>query len=448
MRYSDATGGPSRPPALKLWGFIGFLAITWLPAPGFADQIKFKLKKDGTVTCVDDGKVQKPGLTEIKVTGEGITPETTVAITAQFKDSNSNTQSVNLTRNDSTWTATIDTLDPKSIVVDAKVDAVSLRCGGDGPGPDTTPPTQDDAAAQAWWESEEGKSALEDFKKSTQDRFGENVKFLVHLPSGGGASPFIVPPPPPDSVSEDNYLQVLVIERCGAAVPFSLELTKCEKRDDFRIQGSAEDFKKLSAKKGRELCAEGKEFVLLAVGTPFRCGPEEALYHIQPAGSSTKGPESKVRVRPIFQLATTFVYGFDFTNETTFSADANRKIVSAEDKIGPGLRVGFTWYPWGLDAENLRWYHHWLNPFAVFDPKAPTENIILGTSITRRGGISLALGAAFHKKTVLKGVAVGDTLAGQGDVPTRKQWKGVDPGLFVGVALDSNAFKKLGEFFK
>lgn len=424
---------------LGLWSFTAILAMALAQTPAAADELKFQLKQEGnTLTCTSTGTVQVQAQPLVKVITVGIPESATIDIDAEVDGT-----STKLTQDatDKTlWLATVITSKPSDIKVQAKVSGVNgnlpVACGTPIPSP-VIQPNRDDVEAQMWLLGGDGSRALKEFENNKD--YPKTTKFLVHLPSGATASPF------PESVSEDTFLQALVVQCRESAVPYAVQIVKCAKRVEFRVSGTAADFKAPSERKGLELC---KERVLLPAGQPFRCAADEAAYIIHPSGSIVQAPETTLRIRPVYQLATTFTYGFDFSHETTFSVE-DEKIAAAEDKIGPGLRIGFTWYPWGLDPEQPGVLNHFLNPFAVFDPKAPTENFIIGTSITRRGGISLAIGAAFHKRTVLKGKAVGDPFTGDGDVPTRKEWKDMaNPGLFVGIAMDSNVFKLLGDFFK
>ncbi|MGH2626319.1 MAG: hypothetical protein ACRDHY_06670 [Anaerolineales bacterium] len=298
----------------------------------------------------------------------------------------------------------------------------------------------EETAALEWWNTDDGRKALKQFEDERGDRFPRRTVFLVHLPTGAAASPF------PESVSEDDYLQVLVIQRPNS-VPYLLKVATCQKRSSFRVLGAADDFKDLIKPQG-----EGIGFVLLPAGRPFRCGPEEVVYHPErpaPEKPGTTPPaDTHLRVRPVYQVATTFTYGFDFAKQDSFSIQSS-KIAKTTDYVGPGLRIGFTWFPSGLDPEKMRWWNRVFNPFAVFDPKAPTENFIVGNSFTWRGGVSLAVGAAIHKNTILQGVVVGQEVDADVTVaPTAKQWRDINPGLFVGVALDSTAYKALKDFLK
>src|SRR5260370_553169 len=75
------------------------------------------------------------------------------------------------------------------------------------------------------------------------------------------------------------------------------------------------------------------------------------------------------------------------------------------------------------------------------------EGCVVGTTLPWRGGLLIALGTSFHKRTVLKGSAVGDAFSGPGDIPTRKVWSG-SPGFYVGAAMDSNVFSTLKGLWK
>jgi hypothetical protein len=415
--------------------FAGFCSLS-----ASADELAFVLKKqDGSFVCLGTPNRQQPGASLVVVVPEGVTSDTSIALHARFKNSKGETETRDLATTDQrkTFTATVaqaDLFSGATIEVFGLVDTKPVNCTppSQGPSQGAPPSTANDTEALKFWNSDAGRQAYANVKKGD---FPKGTTFLVHLPSGAAASPF------PESVSEDTYLQVLVIEPSDSA-PYTLQLTTCPKRGDFRVLGDLNQFQ--SAFGGKK---EGLTFDLLPSGRPFRCGPDEVVYHPQPAGNATAAADTHLRVRPIYQVATTFMYVFDFAKQTTFSVESS-KVAKAEDKVGPGLMVGFTWFPFGLDLEDVRPYNHWFNLFGVVDPKNPTESFAVGDSLTWRGGLSLALGASFHKQTVLNGVAVGDNITPPGDVPTRKQWTRRSIGFFVGVALDSNAYKTLTDFLK
>jgi hypothetical protein len=423
-----------------------------LATASFATTTHFVAKKAGdTWTCqLKDQSPEGAGFI-FQVLPQGASATAQFALKAKAKGSGGDVKTFSLQTIDSQKTQGV-VISPTDLAAGAKPEDVEIAGTIDGQPVNCSPPSSQpqpkdstcgpgipaDTCALTWFESPEGKEALRSYQQESEKKnglFPKGTVFVVHLPSGAAVTP-------PESISEDQYLQVLVIQPV-TSLPYTIKISSCLARSNFRVLGSAEDFKSLFPK------AQGasRAQLLLPVGGPFRCGPDEVAYHPQPPDDATAVSDTHVRIRPIYQVATTFVYGFDFARQDTFSVESG-KIAKTEDKIGPGLRIGFTWFPGGLDPENLTAYNHWFNPFAVFDPAAPTENFIVGTTFTKRGGVSLAIGASVHKITVLRAGVPGDPFTGQGDVPTRKEWNRRGVGLFVGVAMDSNAFKILQEFVK
>lgn len=305
---------------------------------------------------------------------------------------------------------------------------VPINGGQDSQGP--TEQERFDGDALVWWAAN-AKTKLADLRRNMglQDR----TVLLPHLPSGAAA------PRTFESAPETALLQVVVIVPTGAGVArsYDVEVKSCPDRDPFRIQGDIATVSGLQA----------NEFALILAGVPFQCGQGTATYSVRPVARGAQAKDGTLRLRPVYRLATTFAYGFDFARTDSFSVE-NQKVVRTVDEIGPGLRAGFTWFPWGVDFEDMRWYNYFLNPVAVFDPKAPSENFILGTTITPFGGISLLVGASVHKVTRLRGINVGDDFTGDGDIPTIEDWSEDGIGWYVGLALDEHLFGKLKNVFK
>jgi hypothetical protein len=145
------------------------------------------------------------------------------------------------------------------------------------------------------------------------------------------------------------------------------------------------------------------------------------------------------RIRPIYHLAATFAPGFDLSKPKTYAV-LDKKIIENQDTVGLLVDIGFTWFPWGVDYENMRWWNQCVNPFLLFKASAITEGFKIGTAITPTGGISLGIGAAINKSTILNGASLGDTLD-KGDPPTRKVWNRDGVGWYFGVLIDDNIFK-------
>jgi hypothetical protein len=428
--------------------FAFWICVTSFAAAAAADTIEYVVKKQqGTWSCLlKSGPTVDGGDFTIRVFPEAAPPGTQFTLSALGAGGNKTPLTaappdvmlaVTLQPNALPPNTTIQEVEVAGTVQEPQAAAPSpVSCLKASPLVAQQNDPAEATAALVWWNSDQGRKALAQFEGERGHRFPKLTVFLVHLPTGTAASPF------PESVSEDNYLQVLVIQRPNS-LPYLLKVDTCKKPLSFRVLGAADDFKDLIKPQG-----EGVGFVLLPAGRPFRCGPEEVVYHPEMANSTKPPADTHLRVRPVYQVATTFTYGFDFAKQDNFSVQSS-KIAKTTDYVGPGLRIGFTWFPFGLDPEKMSWRSRLLNPFAVFDPKAPTENFIVGNSFTWRGGLSLAVGAAIHKNTILQGVVVGQEVNADVTVaPTAKQWRDINPGLFVGVALDNTAYKALKDFLK
>lgn len=276
------------------------------------------------------------------------------------------------------------------------------------------------------------REALDELRVAL-DMDEQDSRFLLHLPSGLPAAPF------PESVAESDELQVVVILPENGAVPYEVVVKSCPDTNPFRIEGKIEDVGEFEA-------AALPDFALYPVGKPFRCGTGNLLYQVKPL-EAAGGPETELRVRPVYHLATTFAWGFDFTEERSFSV-RDEKIVETVDQAGTGLRVGFTWFPWGVDYEEMRWWNYFINPTAVFEPSDPGKSFVVGTTITPKGGVSILVGASIHKVTELDGFEVGDDFTGDGDVPTRTDWSSDGVDWFVGISMDTKVFTALKDIWK
>jgi hypothetical protein len=115
-------------------------------------------------------------------------------------------------------------------------------------------------------------------------------------------------------------------------------------------------------------------------------------------------------------------------------------VVENDSNVGLVGYIGGVWMVGGVDYEDMRWYNYFANPFIALNPVSPTKDAVAGIAITPTGGISLALGVSFHERTALNGYTVGQAFAGDGTVPTQSTWSSFTPGVFVGVAVDSNVY--------
>jgi hypothetical protein len=326
----------------------------------------------------------------------------------------------------------------KDIHVEATLDTKTIDCNGFTPGQGTpsiggaSEQQKFDGLALKWW-ADNGAAALD--KLRTNLKYPPNTVFLPHLPSGSAA------PNNRESAPETALLQVVVLSPlAGPETTYEVKINNCPDRVPFRIEGNVSTL-------GQQNSERAIEFQVVPVAKPFQCGEGNLAYSVRPVAEGDQAMDATFRLRPVYHLATTFSYGFDFVKDSTFSVES-MKVVRSKDNIGTGLRVGFTWFPWGVDFEEMRWYNHWINPALLVDTKAPTENFIIGDAITPSGGLSIIIGAAIHKITELRGINAGDSFTGTGDVPTRKAWSRDGIGWYVGVALDDNVFGKLKNAFK
>jgi hypothetical protein len=282
-----------------------------------------------------------------------------------------------------------------------------------------------DLAATQWWVG----GGRKDFLKASAPAFPKHTQFLVHGPSGAPIPPF------PTAISEGDGQQIVILKDATATVPeVDIEIASCPSRELFRTKGS------LPTIAG----AQAGFYVAVPIGSTLGCGAGNLIYSVsvKKEGGATTAHSVRVRVSEVYHVAATVFYGFDFVRQPTFAAP-DKLITRTEDRVGPGFRLGFTWFPFGIDYEHMKWYNHVLNPFGAFDPASPKDSFIVGTNFTPHGGMSLAVGVAVHHLPVLNGVALGSTFSGPGDVPTRKEWNRAGLGLYVGVAMDTNVLTAL-----
>jgi hypothetical protein len=290
-----------------------------------------------------------------------------------------------------------------------------------------------DPAAQSWLATPAGQEKLEELRSQLRGR----TKLIVHLPSGRLAAPA------PASLSEaDDHQLALVIDRQLSPWRADVVVTTCSAREPFRIKGSFGD-----AQQGRQEIAPlgTHDFALIPVERALPCGADRMAYTMTvTAGNSQSAPvATSWTIRPVYHLATTFGAGFDFGKSKSYPV-VNQQITETSDTIGLVADVGFTWFPWGVDYENMRWWNRFVNPFVLFKVDAITEGVKVGLAITPTGGISLGVGLSINKTNVLNGAAVGDTA--QGEAPTRRVWSKDGLGLYVGILIDDKILKVMRTF--
>jgi hypothetical protein len=294
-----------------------------------------------------------------------------------------------------------------------------------------------DAPAVVWWRKSGAaqRRALE--KAGTGLGLPDDTLFLVHLPSGNPAFPS------PDSVREGTRLQTAIIVPAKDQREITLTRRGCAPRETFRVRPGDETDKQA----GTAPAGTAKDFILLPLGPHFECGAGELSYDLTfSSGDVSTTTTSEVRVRPVHHLAATLLLGYDFAFRRSFDVDtttdetgvATRTIVQRGDREGPVAYVGALWSVGGVDYEDMDWHNYFGNLFLAVDPTSPTQDFALGMAFTYTGGISLAIGATVHRGTELNGVQVGQALPGEGAVPTRGTWDNFEPGVIVGLSIDTN----------
>jgi hypothetical protein len=318
--------------------------------------------------------------------------------------------------------------------------------GTEPPKTPTTPgPTagldQRDARAWEWMTS----AGLEKLREVDQASRASGKIALIHFPSGNVASAtvadskgkLIVDLPFPHSLPEGSRIQAyIVVPMNDPTFRAELVVTDCPVRERIRILGEdAGDAGDLQAK------SQGT-FRLLPIGPELRCGAPSMSYKIGEVSETT--PEVKITLRPRYHLAATVLWGFDLLKEPSFFVAADNKISQREETAGPAFRVGFTWFPGGMDLDDEGWK---AAPFLAFDPKAAADSFVVGLSVSKIAGIAVAAGVSVRKVAVLDGKSVGDTLEGDGAVPVRNVWSKEGVSFIVGVALDTTIFKRVKTVF-
>lgn len=298
---------------------------------------------------------------------------------------------------------------------DAKPAAAGAAADG---GKSADAPKPVDVKIAMWWQ-QNGSSELK--KLRVDGHYPTGTQFLVHYDNGEPAPPFQA------SLTERDPIQIAVIAPAGSRLAIALSVTSCEKVVPFRVKEQAPT-------PGQPEDREAPPAALVPYGPLLRCGAGTFSYSLGIDGSPSV---HSLRVRPVSHLSFTTAYGFDFTRVPSFSVE-NGKVARTSDRAGPGLRLGLTWFPLGIDYEDMKAWNY-VNPVFAFDPTAPTENFLAGAAITPTGGFAVVVGANFRRRTVLRGTTVGADITGT-EVPTSKEWNSGGVGLYVGLSVDDDVF--------
>jgi hypothetical protein len=178
---------------------------------------------------------------------------------------------------------------------------------------------------------------------------------------------------------------------------------------------------------------------------------------VTPSGPVTvdeRTTSERLRINPKHHIAAVVAVGWDFAKETQYfkgdstpddpNDDADTIIDSREVSEGATLYVGAQWMVGGVDYHNMRWWNYWANLFVAVNAVAPLDDFAIGLALTPTGGISLAVGPTFHKRTWLDdGFTDGQIFNDDGNIPTNRRWQGPVVGAFLGLTIDSNVFKAL-----
>ena len=296
-----------------------------------------------------------------------------------------------------------------------------------------------DVAAARWFR-DRGASELAELRGEGPTKLGDDVQFLVHLPSGQPAYPF------PSAATEGTEMQVFVILPTAAVHTLVLEKTSCTAPNTFRTSFGGEE-------EGQEsrLLDLRPGFALIPVGQHFRCGAGDVSYMLKVEGQSDALSTTKLRIRPRFHLAAIAMLGWDFGRRAGYAkvpdGDMIPHIEKYRERVGIEKYVGVQWMLFGVDYENMKLYNYFLNLFAAADPASPLDDFVAGLALTPTGGISLTVGLGFHRGDVLDGVRRNDPFTGEGEIPVKASWDEPGVGLSLGVSIDSRIYDSIVKRF-
>ena len=434
---------------------LSIVACSVLYGTSEASVIAFRATRAADAwTCKDASQpdATREGLT-INVLIDGATSSDKVSLKAKYQIEKAAKESDVPHSAKTLWSFVDKAANPdadSAVTVEGTIDGVAVKCeatirfaaAATSQAANTTLPaasrfTKLDAKAYDWLQKDGAQAArlLIDNIEREQGITEDRLVLLKHLPSGAVAPPF------PYSVSEHQVLQIAIVVDMHDLASAEVQFSSCEKPLLERLKG---DFGAFAAR--AEGTEEEPDFRLMPLGSLFQCGPERLAYSVT---VTTEGAKEKsnpapaiVQVRPVYHLGATAVMGFDWTQKSTYAVKSE-VITKTQDRFGNSLFVGGTWYPFGVDYGRMRWWNYIVNPIAAVSLDNPKENFFVGNAFTVTGGISVAVGMAFHHLDALDGVKEGDKFTGDGNVPTIKQWSKAGRGFFLGVAVDNNIFKAL-----
>ena len=434
------------------------LLLIW-PATAHAATARFSVRANGAAwTCTDASTPDvAAGLTvQVLINGAPDQAQVALKVTYQKTSGAAATEAALPHAKAQTWQFVDAGAKPpvgSAVTISGTIAGAPLSCAGkilappaepsgdlkkEDPAPTKARYAELDPKASDWLHSTTGQLALRELERRLVNEFpslsGDRVAFLKHLPSGAPAFPF------PTSVSERQAVQIVSVLNRRNFTSVELTLTNCARAQRERIKG---DFGVLAA--NPQAADTDPDFGLLPIGTLIQCGPESLAYTITSGPAADEKGEARshtarLDVRPVYHLAATAFLGFDRTQRSTFPVQ-NGTVGEVTDRIGTDFLIGATWYPFGTDYGDMRWRNRLINPFVAVKPGSPKDDFVVGNAFTVTGGVSLAIGAAFHRLERPDGIDVGAPFTGDGEVKTIKHWS--DAGLYVGIAIDTNVLTAL-----
>lgn len=422
--------------------------LVWSLGQAFAEVRQFEVSADLKCTVAQTSEGD-PG--KITVSVLGLSGVTLSGWTLEGNGSDDKPLSRELSTSNGVLTVSVDlsvlksdsTITVRGKAKEADVTCPPFRLSGARPsgiGQAAQPSSADtsiDQAAALWLVSPEGRSAMATLSSTLTQHFGARaVAILPHLPSGS------VGPLYPTSLAETTALQVAFVIDVNdrKARIAGISNIVCPEREGLPIDGSLKPPTTPAGAQSND--TPPPVFALLPLGRLLECGSGDARYKVQmkvdgvPSGDPI---DAAVKLRPVYQLAATFAVGFDSATPPSYGV-ADKKVVEERNAVGPKVYAGFIWYPAGIDYDHVTWANR-IAPFLFFDPKAISENFVVGAALTAKGRISIPIGLSVHRLKVPDGTKVGADFTGDGAVKTKSGGYGRDGlGVFIGVSFRADDF--------